>query len=158
MAAEKVSITTTVTTDGGSATSTDGSTFVIRVPVPYKYYILCDECEKMSRIRDEHNSHMWDCPSYKIYIKRKGPDREKNPNTCETCNDHPPFDGFECRHFKHPDFEEITVDAGPGDDGSWPSVHFTTKTTSVDELLPLMETAAEWVATHAYKLVAESTR
>jgi hypothetical protein len=153
-AAKKVSIETTVMTDEGSAKSTDGGNFKIIVPMPYLHEVPCIECNNAWCIYNERAKHTWDCPSYRAWVKQDFVKRDENPNTCETCNADWDRPDHECRHFTAPDFAEVVVST-EYDEGVRPSVYFTTTTTKVEELLPLMEKAYAWVMEMTHKMVRQ---
>jgi hypothetical protein len=153
MAAKKAIITRT--TDvyycGLSATFTesDGHTIDTKITTHPRSSekLCCDKCKAIERRQDEYALHIKYCPSYKAYHSRRY-DRLENPNMCETCTKESSEYAYdECRHFEDPDFLEIVWNKGD-DDGSWPFIYFTIKTSSVDELLLLMEKARAWLTAH----------
>ena len=156
MAAKKVSIETIVKTGEGSAKSTDGGNYKICIPMRYLHEVPCIQCNEAWRLYNEHERHTWDCPSYRAWVKQMGSvKRMENPNTCETCNDEWDRPDDECRHFTAPDFAEVVVVSTEYDEGLRPSVYFTTTTTKVEELLPLMEKAYAWVMENTHKMVRQ---
>jgi len=148
MAAKKVSITTTVTTDKLTAESTNGDNYIIKFAgeLSDSGEFVCAECEEYKRIREKHlSAHNRECPSFQKWVKQYPADMDKNPNTCETCNKAPEDRSDNCCHNVHPDFLKIRVTTQRPDYGSYQVVYFYTNTTSVDEVLSLMEKAHEWI-------------
>ena len=154
MAAKKVSIETIVKTDEGSAKSTDGGNYKICIAMRHLHKVPCIPCDDAWRLYNEHGNHSWACPSYRAWMKQDFVKRRENPNTCETCNADWVRPDDECRHFTAPDFAEVVVST-EYDEGVRPSVYFTTTTTKVEELLPLMEKAYAWVMENTHEMVRQ---
>lgn len=136
-----------------TAESTNGDNYIIRFAGELRDIdskVVCAECEEYSRIREEHMVHNRECPDFLKWLKQYPVERDKNPNTCETCNKTPESDPNECCHSVHPDFLKIKITTHYADFGQYQVVNFYTNTASVDELLPLMEKADEWVKRQRY--------
>jgi len=130
-----------------TAESTNGANYIIKFAgeLSDSGEVVCAECEEYLRIREEHMVHNRECPSFRKWLKQYPADMDKNPNTCDTCNKAPDDRRGECCHNVHPDFEKIKVTSHLTNFGSYQVVYFYTNTTSVDEVLSLMEKAHEWI-------------